>query len=272
MPVLLALLLGLQHALAMLAGVITVCFTKISRTVLLYQQNTASLLIAGENGVNLGPELQQYLVSTSLIVSGILSSIQITRFHIYKTPYYLGTGLLSVVGITFATITVASGAFEQMYDTGYCPSNANGNSLPCPQGYGALLGTSCCAALLETLISFTPPRIPKRIFPPLVTGPNVTLIGVSLIRTGSQDWAGGSGTCSERPSAGLYRLCPATEASHALPWGSVEFIGLGFLVFVTILLCERFGAPIMKSAAVVIELLVGCKSLLPTRYSFCFNT
>lgn len=30
--------------------------------------------------------MTQYLVSTALIVSGALSCIQITRFHIYKTP------------------------------------------------------------------------------------------------------------------------------------------------------------------------------------------
>lgn len=61
-----------------------------------------------------------------------------------------------------------------------------------------------------------------------------------------------------RPAEGLYRLCPTIDAPHPLPWGSAEFIGLGFLVFLTIILCERFGAPIMKSCAVVIGLLVGC--------------
>lgn len=34
--------------------------------------------------------------------------------------------------------------------------------------------------------------------------------------------------------------------------------GLGFSVFVTILLLERFGSPIMKSASVIGGLLVGC--------------
>lgn len=69
MPILLALLLGFQHALAMLAGVIT-----------------PPIIMAGEGGVNLNIEQRQYLVSTALIVSGLLSAIQITRFHIYKTP------------------------------------------------------------------------------------------------------------------------------------------------------------------------------------------
>ena len=69
MPLLLAMILGLQHTLAMLAGVIT-----------------PGLIMSGSGGVNLPVQLQQYLVSTSLIVCGILSSIQITIFHIYKTP------------------------------------------------------------------------------------------------------------------------------------------------------------------------------------------
>lgn len=69
MPVFLALLLGFQHALAMLAGIIT-----------------PPIILSGSGGANLEPAQQQYLVSTALIVSGILSSIQITRFHIYKTP------------------------------------------------------------------------------------------------------------------------------------------------------------------------------------------
>jgi hypothetical protein len=69
MPVLLAMLLGFQHSLAMLAGVIT-----------------PPLILSGQGGVNLDVAHQQYLVSTSLIVCGILSLVQITRFHIYKTP------------------------------------------------------------------------------------------------------------------------------------------------------------------------------------------
>jgi NCS2 family nucleobase:cation symporter-2 len=239
MPVFLALLLGFQHALSMLAGVIT-----------------PPIILA--NAAHLTPNVQQYLVSTSLIVCGILSSIQITRFHIYKTPYYIGTGLISVVGTSFATIPVATGALSQMYATGFCPSAADGTPLPCPDGYGAIIGTACVCALLEILMSFTSPRILKRIFPPLVTGPTVMLIGVNLIRSGFQNWAGGSGDCNERPETGLFRLCPNINAPHALPWGSAEFIGLGFSVFITIILCERFGSPIMKSTAVVVGLLVGC--------------
>jgi len=241
MPVFLAALLGFQHALSMLAGIIT-----------------PPIILSGTAGANLTPELQQYLVSTSLIVCGILSSIQITRFHIWKSPYYIGTGLISVVGTSFATIPVATGAFAQMYANGTCPSDADGNPLPCPQGYGAILGTQCVCALIEILMSFCPPKALKRIFPPLVTGPTVMLIGIKLIGSGFSNWAGGSGGCAARPETGLFSLCPNINAPRPLPWGSAEFIGLGFLVFATIIFCERFGSPIMKSCSVIVGLLMGC--------------
>jgi hypothetical protein len=86
MPVFLALLLGFQHALSMLAGVIT-----------------PPIILAG--AANLSGDINSYLVSTSLIVCGILSAVQITRFHVYGTPYYIGTGLISVVGTSFAVST-----------------------------------------------------------------------------------------------------------------------------------------------------------------------
>lgn len=241
-PVFLALLLGFQHALSMLDGVVT-----------------PILIIASEGGASLGAEDTQYLVSTALIVSGILSSIQVTRFHIYKSPYYIGTGLISVVGTSFAIIPVTKGAFAQMYATGYCPVGADGTNLPCPHGYGALLGTACLCSLLEIGLSFTKPSTLKRIFPPLVTGPTVMLIGVSLIQSGFQDWAGGSANpgCITRPTSGPYTVCPEAGGPHALPWGSAEYIGLGFLVFITIVFCECFGSPIMKSCAVAVGLLIG---------------
>ncbi|KAJ5907269.1 uncharacterized protein N7473_004185 [Penicillium subrubescens] len=230
-PVLLAFILGLQHALAMLAGVVT-----------------PPIILS--SSLSLPADLQQYLVSTSLIVCGLLSMVQITRFHIYKTPYFIGSGVLSVMGVSFAIITVASGAFSQMYANGFCPVADDGTKLPCPEAYGALLGTSACCALIEVLLAFVPPKTMQKIFPPIVTGPTVMLIGINLISSGFEDWAGGSGCTTG--------LCPSATAPRAMPWGSAEFIGLGFLVFVSILICERIGSPIMRSCSVVIGLLVGC--------------
>ncbi|CAL3965149.1 unnamed protein product [Diplocarpon coronariae] len=246
-PVVLALLLGFQHALAMLAGVIT-----------------PPLIIS--NSANFSADITQYLVSTSLIVCGILSTVQITRFHIYKTPYYIGTGLISVVGTSFAIIPIATNGLSQMYANGMCPTAADGTKLPCPDGYGAILGTASICALLEISLSFMTPSLMKKLFPPIVTGPTVMLIGVHLIESGFKGWAGGSGACYGRPKEGPFMLCPSNSAPNALPWGSAEFIGLGFSVFITIILCERFGSPIMRSLSVVVGLLVGCIIAASTGY------
>ena len=91
------------------------------------------------------------------------------------------------------------------------------------------------------LIAFIPPRILLRIVPPIVTGPTILLIGLKLIESGFKNWAGGSGECYQ-PTSDFFQMCPNIDAPHPLPWGSAEFLGLGFSVFVAIILCERFGA------------------------------
>lgn len=227
MPLVLGMILGLQHSLAMLAGVIT-----------------PPMLIS--TAANLSNEIREYLISTSLIVAGSLSCIQITRFHIYKTPYYIGTGLLSVVGTSFATITICTKAMPLMYKTGLCPMDGD-KELPCPDGYGRIIATGTVCALLEILLSFAPSKVLQRVFPPLVTGPVVLLIGTHLVETGFQNWMGGSNCVGE--------MCGTAKK---LQWGLAEYLGLGFSVYATIVLSERFGSPIMKSCAVIMGLLVGC--------------
>lgn len=230
MPLFLGAILGFQHALAMLAGVVT-----------------PPLIIS--TNANLSPATQQYLVSSSLIVTGLLTCIQITRFHIYKTPYYIGTGLLTVVGTSFATISIVTAAFPLMYSNGICET-IDGVPQPCPDGYGRILASGIVCSLLEMLLSFSPPKILQKVFPPLVTGPVVMLIGTHLVYTGFQDWLGGS-------SCAASGICPSTHGSTA-EYGSARFVGLGFLVYLTIILSEKFGSPIIKSCAVIFGLLIGC--------------
>lgn len=182
-----------------------------------------------------------------------------------------------------------------MYSNGFCPTDADGTKLPCPDGYGellsmacsryllahsltyfpakssanllpgAILGTGAITAILLIILAFVPPRILLRIFPPIVTGPTVTLIGVKLIQSGFKNWMGGTGPCSSPSTAvDFFERCPDISAPNALPWGSPEYFGLGFSVFVTIILCERFGSPMMKSCSVIVGLLGGFSSLSPS--------
>ncbi|KAG8732199.1 hypothetical protein FRC10_001162 [Ceratobasidium sp. 414] len=108
-------------------------------------------------------------------------------------------------------------------------------------------------------MAFVPPKKLKKIFPPIVTGTVILLIGASLI--GESDvlnWGGGSNDCHGRPTTGIFTLCPTIFAKRPLPWGSPEFIGLGFLSFITIVLVELFGSPFLKNASIIVGLLVGC--------------
>ncbi|GAN08690.1 purine permease [Mucor ambiguus] len=246
LPLGLALVMGFQHSLAMVSGVVT-----------------PILIMTGSGATSLNLEMadQQYLLSAALICSAILSLIQITRFKIWGTGYYLGTGLLSVVGPNFASIPAASAVIKNMYSSGYCPTNVledgTVQNLPCPNAWGAILGTSMVCSFFEIGMSFLPPKTIRRLFPPIVSGTTILLIGCSVISTALKDWAGGSGGCASMPASGLYSLCPSTDAPHALPWGSPQFLGLGFLVFATIVLIENLGSPFMKSSQIVIGLIVG---------------
>lgn len=84
------------------------------------------------------------------------------------------------------------------------------------------------------------------------------LIGASLVgSSGAPNWAGGSNGCATATS-GIFELCPTIFAPRPLPWGSPEFIGLGFLSFIAIILTEIFGSPFLKNISIIVGLAVGC--------------
>ncbi|KAI0750925.1 Xanthine/uracil permease [Daedaleopsis nitida] len=243
LPILLAAASGLQHALAMLAGLIT-----------------PPIIFA--SALNLDSATSAYMISSSLIGCGILSLVQMSRLRLFRN-YHLGTGLISVVGTSFATLSTANAIFNAMYADGTCPSTVAEDGTvtrgPCPDAYGMVLGTSLICAFLEIFMSFIPPRVLKKVFPPMVTGTVIVMIGASLIGdSGIPNWGGGSNDCKGRPTSGIFQLCPTIFAPRPLPFGSPEFIGLGFLSFVSIILTEMFGSPFLKNISVIVGLAVGC--------------
>ncbi|KAG0052872.1 hypothetical protein BGZ83_002020 [Gryganskiella cystojenkinii] len=257
LPVLLAIVMGFQHSLAMIAGVVT--------PVLIMSG-------PGSGNMNLDMPTRSYMLSASLISSGILSLVQITRFRIMNTKYYIGTGLLSVVGTSFNFVPTFQAMTTRMYQSGQCPMGVAADGvtpveLPCPQAWGAFLGTCMVCSLIEILLAFLPPKIMKKLFPPVVTGVTVFLIGAKLIGTGLTQWAGGSGPCSAMPAEGFFSVCPNLGAPNAAPWASPQWIGLGFLVFMTIMFVEFFGSPFMRNAQVVIGLIVGLVVAAATGYT-----
>jgi xanthine/uracil permease len=98
LPILLAIVAGFQHCLAMIGGLVTppIIFA-VSCIDQVIRGGGASLMLLGgsdvrrQNALALPAATQSYMISASLIASGILSAVQMSRF---KLPfgYYLGTG------------------------------------------------------------------------------------------------------------------------------------------------------------------------------------
>lgn len=232
-PLLLTILLGLQHAGAMFGG-ITACALQVAQL------------------CNLETADQTYIVSATLIASGILTALQVFRFRVPYTNIYVGSGVISVIGLSFTTISVLQVAIPIMYGNGYCPTDSNGSELPCRPAYSATIGTGGICSLLAVAIGFVPPKYLHKVFPPIVTGPILLLIGAALTQGAVQNWGGGADCYSGDV------LCNTQSPSTSHPWGSGQYIGLGFLVVVSIILADKFGPPILKSCSVVFGLLIGC--------------
>lgn len=236
-PILLTIILGLQQALCMLGSVVS------------------PILAVASGAFYLDNATTEYLVSASFITTGIATAMQVTRLHIAKTPFFIGTGMLSAVGPTFDIIAIAISYTTTLYANGTCPTDTDGSQLPCPDGYGALLGSILCTVWIQIGMSLVPPKTLNRVFPKLVTGTLLLLVGVYLIGNGMQNW-GGSSNCHD--GTGYYALCPNIDAPKPLPWGDPKLIGLGFSVFATIVLVEYFGSPLMKSSSLIFGLAAGC--------------
>lgn len=79
-------------------------------------------------------------MSAGLISSGILSMIQIYRFKLGNTGYFLGTGLCSVLGTSFTFVPIArtSIVYQMQEDSGNeCVVDAD-----CKMAWGNVPGQS----------------------------------------------------------------------------------------------------------------------------------
>lgn len=107
-PFLLSALMGLQHAFAMVGGLITPPF------------------VVFKFSVDFGDvATQQYAISAALIASGICTIINVTKIpipftsKIFGRQLHLGSGVLSVMGISFTFLPIFEIAIKQMKDNGF---------------------------------------------------------------------------------------------------------------------------------------------------------
>ena len=251
-PIFLALIMGLQHAFAMVGGLITPPLVIFRFTVCGFGAPC--------------PDLEQYAISAALITSGICSILNITKIgipyseRIFPNKLYIGSGVLSVMGTSFTFLPVFEIAINQMKADGMDGREA----------FGAMLGTSMICCFLEIGFSLLPIRYIKAIFPPIVTAITVILIGIALTGTGMK-YLGGGVVCAEMiwkdhdqvtdaQAKGAFFPPPTqtcTNGDVQLGYGSAEFIGLGFSVMVALVVIEIFGSVFMKNCNVIIALLFG---------------
>ncbi len=195
-PVGQAAIAALQHLLAIFVGIIT-----------------PTLVLSGP--LELDTATTSYLVSMALVVSGIATFIQCRKIG----P--VGSGLLSIQGTSFAFIgpMIAAGI-------------AAGKGAP---GLAMIYGLVLAGSPIEMIFSrFI--HLAKDIITPIVTGTVVMLIGLSLIRVGVVDMAGGFG---------------------AEDFGSVRNLSLAFIVIITVIVLNLSKNKYLRMGSIVIGLLVG---------------
>jgi len=264
-PILVAAVMGLQHAFAMIGGLIVPPF------------------VVMKFSVSFGDvKLQQYAIAASLIISGLCTIVNCIQIPIPGTKFVLGTGMLSVIGTSFGFLPIFEAGIAAMKGDGVDPEDA----------YGKMLGTVMLCSLLEVFLAFVPKNILRKLFPPIVTGPAVMLIGAGLTGTGIKYWGGGA-VCADmawKNHISVYQhlgfgpmkydkgnttivtsiskippipgtVCGGKTCCEAgdvyLPFGSPELVGLGFSVVIMLVLVELFGSPFMKNCNVIIALLFG---------------
>jgi NCS2 family nucleobase:cation symporter-2/xanthine permease XanP len=171
---------------------------------------TPPLIVAG--ALNLPGNEKAFFISMALFTSGLATLIQVRRIG----P--IGSGLLSVQGTSFTFLKPALMAGQA-------------------GGLPLILGMSLAGAPAEILVSRIISKV-KRLFPPIVTGTAVILIGLSLVKVGMTSVGGGVG------------LPPAE-------FGSYQNLGLAAFVLFVIVACNRSSVSILRIGSVMLGIVSG---------------
>jgi NCS2 family nucleobase:cation symporter-2 len=135
LPILVALVMGLQHAFAMVGGLIVPPYV------------VMRFAVGGD------ADMQQYAIACSLILSGLFTILNCIQFNIPGTKYVFGTGMLSVLGTSFGFLPIYENAIAAMR----AETNADGTGkYSGKEAYGKMLGTTMVCAMLEVVLSFVP--------------------------------------------------------------------------------------------------------------------
>ncbi len=198
-----ALLAAIQHVMAVFVGIIT-----------------PPLIIS--QALNLEVQDSVYIVSMSLLVSGIATFIQCRKVG----P--VGSGLLSVQGTSFTFLGPIIGTSLAMTQAGMSATGA----------LGVIFGVCLLGSPIEMVVSRLLP-LTRKVITPLVTGVVVTLIGLTLVKVGIITMAGGF----------------AAKADGT--FASMQNLGLAGLVLAIIIVMNRSRKPFIRMSSIMVALGVG---------------
>lgn len=205
-----AMPLALQHVVAMVAGCIT-----------------PALIVAGAAKLD-GPD-KVYLIQMSLIMAGIATLIQL--FPIFGR---IGARLPVIIGVSFAYVPTMAAIAGQ-----YAAKPEFGSR----GAIGIILGAQLCGALVAILFGlFVKKLLP--LFPPLVTGTVVFVIGLSLYPIAVR-YMGGAGSVK------------------APGWGSWQNWVVAIVTFVVAIVLNNFTKGILKMASILFAMIVGYLVAIP---------
>jgi xanthine permease XanP len=160
-----------------------------------------------------------YLVSMALMVSGISTFIQAKKFG----P--IGSGLIAVQGTSFTFISALLAA-------GFMVKNQGGSN---EDILALMFGICFWGALVEIILSRFIDKI-KSVITPLTTGIVITTIGITLIKVGMTDLAGGFG---------------------AADFAALDNLILGTMVLLIVIALNASSIPMLRLSAIFIGMLVG---------------
>ena len=176
----------------------------------MYSGAVAVPLLIG-TALNFNTQQMTYLVSIDIFMCGLATFLQLMRNR------YFGIGLPVVLGCAIQAVE---------------PLKMIGKQFTIQTMYGAII----VAGIFVWLISGQFSKV-KRLFPPVVTGTLITVIGLTLIPIAVQNIGGGTATASD--------------------FGTLKNIGVGFLTVILILAIQVFARGFLSSIAVLLGLIIG---------------
>ena len=197
----------------------------IQHVLVMYAGAVAVPLIIGR-AVNLPPEQVAFLISADLFACGLATIVQSLGFP------GVGIRLPVMMGVTFASV-------------GPMLSMAASPEIGLLGIYGAVIGAGIFGVVVAPFMSRLLPM-----FPPVVTGTIILVIGISLMRVGI-NWAGG----------GLQTFTKVIDGTPtAIPnpgFGQLTGLGIALFVLIVILSLIKWGQGFVANVAVLLGIIAG---------------